>query len=61
MSFEPKEVSPDEVQNGLDLLWAYTVETEGRCKDPITKHTVSQTYDYFNRIGYTNHRPRWES
>ena len=59
--FDPTKTKIEEFENGLGLLWAYTVEAEGRCeKDPILKHQVTQTYDYFNRIDYSPLRPKWE-
>jgi len=55
------DITKEDVENGLDLLWAYTQEAEGNCSnDPVLKNRVSQTYDYFNRVGYTENRPRWE-
>lgn len=55
-------LSKEDVENGLDILWAYTVQMEGQAKetDALNRHMVSQTFDFFNRIGYSDQRPRWE-
>jgi len=58
-----KQIIPEkEQQNVLDILWLLLQEAEGKCSnDPTMKMWVSQTYDLLNRIGFTKHRPRWET
>lgn len=61
MSIElTKQLSLEDQDTALNLLWTYMVMAEGVAKPGIERHEVECTCNFFNRIGYSQYRPRWE-
>lgn len=61
---EPIKLSPKEQENALYMLWVVTLSLESRAdSDPngdLDRNEVTAAYNLFNRVGYSDARPRWE-
>jgi hypothetical protein len=58
-----KNIPTNEQDNVLSIYWQMLGQIESRTKpkeDILDKLLVKGAYNVLNRIGYTNHRPRWE-
>lgn len=58
---QPIKLNREDTDTALHLLLLHLSESERRVgSDTVLRQWVTQGYDFLNRIGYTDARPRWE-
>ena len=50
----------EEKEDIFGVYWQMLQEIEGNADNALDKHLATQAYDLLNRIGLSEHRPRWE-
>ncbi len=56
----PKIIPESEQENVLSVFWSLLTNAESKAESPLDRIDVEAGYTVLNRIGYTDHRPRWE-